>query len=186
MPGYRINVRNCKRAAVLANNRTTYTIDTPVAMPTLRSVDVTLKSSTGELYGDGELVSQIAKLTGATIQFGIDKVTLADRVALTGATKTAKGVLQVKTTDTPPAVALYFEMQHDDGGYEAVWLLVGKCQPMSISAQQQESNITYSTETITIDFVRREKDKIVLMHADTDDSSFDTAAQTAFAAAPDI
>ena len=184
--GYRINVRNCKRAAVTAGTSSSYTIATPVAMPTLRSVDISFKSASGELYGDGELVSNRTKMTGATLQLGIDKLTLADKAALLGATESSKGTLPIKTTDTPGKVAIYFEIEHDDGGYEAVWLLVGTAQPLPITAQQTESNINYSTETLNIDFVRRNKDKEVLVIADTDDVAFTTANQTAFATSPDI
>ena len=50
----------------------------------------------------------------------------------------------------------------------------------------RESNINYSTETLNIDFVRRNKDKTVLVIADTDDVLFTQANQTAFLAGPDI
>ena len=184
--GFIVNVRNCKRAAVTADTNSSYTIGTPVAMPTLRSIDIAFTSSSGALYGDGEKVSEVALITGATLQLAIDKLTSDDIVALMGATKSAKGVVSNKTTDKPPKVAIYFECEHDDGGYEATWLLVGRCQPIGKSAAQREDNITYSTESITVNFIRREKDKTVIMQADTDDVTFDTAAQTAFASAPDI
>lgn len=184
--GYRINVRNCKRASVTADTASSYTIGTPVAMPDMRSVDISFKSASGELYGDGELVSNRTKMTGATLQLAMDKLSLDDRAAFLGSTKTNKGTLPIKTTDTPGKVAIYFEMEHDDGGYEAMWLLVGTAQPIPYTAQQTESNINYSTETINIDFVRRNKDKEVIVLADTDDAGFTVANQTAFAASPDI
>ena len=184
--GYRINVRNFKRAPVTANTSSSYTIGTITPIPTLRSVDISFKSASGELYGDGEIVSNRTKMTGATLQIGVDKLTIADRAAFLGSTETAKGTLPIKTTDTPGQVAVYFEIEHDDGGYEAVWMLVGTAQPLPIAAQQAESNINYSTETLNIDFVRREKDKAVLVMADTDDADFTTTNQTAFLAGPDI
>lgn len=184
--GYRINVRNCKRASVTADTDSSYTIASLTSMPTLRSVDISFKSASGELYGDGEIVSNRTKMTGATLQLAIDKLTLADKVAFLGATESAKGTLPIKTTDTPGKVAIYFEIEHDDGGYEAVWLLVGTAQPIPITAQQTESSINYSTETLNIDFVRRNKDKAVIVIADTDDNLFTTANQTAFASSPDI
>ena len=186
MAGYRINVRNCKRATVTSDTNAAYTIGTPVAMPTLRDIEIAFTTSSGTLYGDGEKVSEISLITGATLKFGIDKLTQADKVALLGISKSNKGVASYKTTDKPPKVAIYFEVEHDDGGFEATWLLVGKAQPIGMSAQQKEDSITYSTETVNIDFVRRELDKAVIMMADTDDADFTTANQTAFAASPDI
>lgn len=184
--GYRINVRNCKRAAVTVDSDSTYTLDTVVAMPTLRQVDLAFTSASGTLYGDGEKVSEISLINGATLQFGIDKLTQADKVALLGVTKDAKGVVSYKTSDKPPKTAIYFEVEHDDGGYEAIWLLCGKAQPIGVSAQQREDNITFSTETVNMTFVRREKDKTVMKMADTDDNTFTSANQTAFKASPDI
>ena len=184
--GYRINVRNCQRAAVTVDSDSTYTLDTVVAMPTLRQVDLAFTSASGTLYGDGEKVSEVSLINGATLQFGIDKLTQADKVALLGVTKDAKGVVSYKTSDKPPKTAIYFEVEHDDGGYEAIWLLCGKAQPIGVSAQQREDNITFSTETVNMTFVRREKDKMVMRMADTDDSDFTTANQTAFKASPDI
>ena len=184
--GYRINVRNFKRASVTADTSSSYTLGTITAIPTLRQVDISFKSASGELYGDGDLVSNRTKLTGATLKLDIDKLTLDDKAFFYGSTKTNKGTLPIATTDTPTKCAIYFEMEHDDGGYEAVWLLCGQAEPVNITGQQAESNINYSTESININFVRREKDKMLLVMADTDDEGFTTTNQTAFKAGPDI
>lgn len=184
--GYRINVKNCQRANVTADTSSSYTIGTPVAMPAIRQVDISFKSASGELYGDGEIVSNKTKITGATLKLDIDKLTLDDKAAFMGSTKTSKGTLPIKVTDTSPKVAIYFEMEHDDGGYEAVWLLVGNAEPINISGQQQEGQINYSTESVNINFIRREKDKELLVIGDTDDNGFTAANQTAFKSSPDI
>lgn len=184
--GYRINVRNAQYAKVTVNSSTTYTLGTVTALPTLRNVDLAFTSATGELYGDGELVSKRSKLTGATLKFGIDKIAQSALADIMGSTVTAKGVNQIKTTDTPANIAVYFEIEHDDGGYEAIWLLTGKADPVNVTAQQAEGNITYSTDEVTVNFVRREKDKILVSWADTDNADFNAAAQAAFKLAPDI
>ena len=184
--GYRINVRNCKRADVTVDSDSTYTIANLTAMPTLRQVELAFTSSTGTLYGDGEKVSEVSLITGATLQFGMDKLTLADKVALLGLNKDAKGIVSFATTDKPPKTAIYFEVEHDDGGYEAVWLLSGRAQPIGITAQQREDSINFSTETVNMNFVRRELDKRVMRMSDTDDTDFTSANQTAFASSPDI
>ena len=184
--GYRINVRNCQRAEVTVDSDSTYTLGTVYAMPTLRQVDLAFTSASGTLYGDGEKVSEVSLINGATLQFGIDKLTQADKVALLGVTEDAKGIVSYKTTDKPVKTAIYFEVEHDDGGYEAIWLLCGKAQPIGVSAQQREDNITFSTETVTMNFVRRAKDKTVMKMGDTDDVTFTSSYQTSFKASPDI
>lgn len=182
--GYRINVKNFKYALVSVDNSTTYTIGDVVPVPGLMTVDLTLLSSTGELYGDGALVSKIAKLTGATLKLGHDKLPIVDRAALLGATIT-DGILDLKTSDTPAKVACYFEVEQDDGTKEQMWLLAGKAEPIGLSAKQAEGNINYSTDEITINFVRRELDNKVLRMGDTSNSSFTSTVSAAFATDPD-
>ena len=57
---------------------------------------------------------------------------------------------------------------------------------MNITGQQSEGNINYTTDELTINFIRREKDKQVISYADTDNVAFDSSARTAFLAGPDI
>lgn len=184
--GYKMNVRNCKYAPVSVDTNSTYTLGTAVDLPAIRTVDVAFTLASGELYGDGALVSKMAKLTGATLKLGIDKLPQAARAAMLGHTINAKGVMSVKVTDVPIKIAMYMEIELDDGGYEALWLLVGKAEPVNITGNQSETSINYTTDELTVDFVRREKDKQVIAYADTDNDAFDTAAQTAFRTSPDI
>ena len=185
--GYKMNVKNCKYAPVSVNNSTTYTLGTAVNLPAIRTVDIAFTLATGELYGDGELVSKRAKLTGATLKLGIDKIPQAARAAILGHTiETSKGIMDVKTTDTPIEIAVYLEIELDDGGYEACWLLSGKAQPANITGNQSETSINYTTDELTIDFIRREKDKCVIKYADTDNADFTSTVQTAFKSAPDV
>ena len=184
--GYIINVKNCKRAVISANSDSAYTLGTITSMPDLRQIDLTFKTASGDLYGDGKLVSSLARLTGATLKIDIDKLTTADKAFFGGHTLSQKGVLQVQADDTPPQCAIYVEAEHDDGGYEATWFLVCRAQPVGMTAQQQETNINFSTYSITFDCIPRKKDSAVVHQADTDDANFTTANQTAFLAGPDI
>lgn len=185
--GYKMNVRNCKYAPVSTNNSTTYAIGTAVDLPALRTVDIAFTLATGELYGDGELVSKRAKLTGAQLRIGIDKIPQAARAAILGHTiESGTGIMDIKTTDVPIEIAVYLEIELDNGGYEACWLLSGKAQPINITGNQSETSINYTTDEITIDFIRREKDKKVLRYADTDNETFTTTIQTAFKSGPDV
>ena len=184
---YKMNVKNCKYAPVSVNDSTTYTLGTAVDLPAIRTVDIAFTLATGELYGDGELVSKRAKLTGAQLRLGIDKLPHTARAAILGHTiETSKGIMDIKTTDTPIEIAVYLEIELDNGGYEACWLLVGKAQPVNITGNQSETSINYTTDEVTIDFVRREKDKCVIKYADTDNADFTTTIQTAFKTSPDV
>lgn len=184
--GYKMNVKNCKYAPVSVDTTETYTLGTAVNLPAIRTVDIAFTLATGELYGDGEIVSKRAKLTGATLRLGIDKLSQAARAAMLGHTVDGNGIMSIKTTDTPAKIAMYMEIELDDGGFEAVWLLSGKAQPVNITGNQSETSINYTTDEMTVDFIRREKDKKVIMYADTDNEDFDATAQAAFRSSPDV
>ena len=183
--GHRINISNAGYAPVSVNSDSTYTPGTKVPIPGLMTIDLTLLAATGELYGDGALTSKLSKLTGATLKFGHNKLSLEDRAAILGHTY-SNGVLSVKTTDVPAEIAFYFEMEHDDGKKEQIWLLSGKADPTGVSAKQSEANITFSTDEMTINFVRANKTKEVLQWMDTSDSTVTDTMSTAFAAAPTV
>lgn len=184
--GYKMNVKNCKYAPVSVNTDAAYTLGTAVDLPAIRTVDIAFTVATGELYGDGETVSKRTKLTGAQLRLGIDKIPQAARAAMLGHTVDSKGIMSIKTTDVPIEIAMYMEIELDDGGYEAAWLLVGKAQPVNITGNQSETSINYTTDELTVDFIRRELDKNVIKYADTDNEDFNAAAQTAFKASPDV
>ena len=114
--GYKFNVRNAQYAPVSVDSDSTYTLGTIALLPDIRSIDISFTSATGELYGDGALVAKDARLTGAVLKLGIDKLPQAARAAILGHTVTAKGVMQVKTTDTPIKIAVYAEIELNNGG----------------------------------------------------------------------
>lgn len=186
MAGYKFNVRNCKYAPVSVDTDSTYTLGTPVSLPDLRTIDITFQTATGELYGDGAIVAKDSKLTGAQAKIAIDKVPQAARAAMLGHTVTAKGIIMAKTTDQPIKIAVYGEIELNNGGYEAFWLTSCKCQPINIAGAQSEQNINYTTDELTLDCIRRNKDKVVIAYADTDNADFNAAAQTAFKSSPDV
>lgn len=168
---YRINVDNFKYAPVSVNEAGTYTIGTLVPIPGLMAIDLGFMLASGELYGDGALASKLSKITGATLKVDLNKLPVADRAYLMGAT-VIDGIMDVKASDTPNFVACYFEIPQDDGNKEQLWLLVGQSDPSNITAKQSESNITFSTDSITINFKPRNLDKKVLRYADTSTNGF--------------
>lgn len=183
--GYRINVKNAKYAKVSADTSASYTLGSTTDLPGLMTLDITMTSATGELYGDGAKVSQTSKITGATVKIGLNKISTAAKADLLGATIDNKGVLVVKTTDVVPKIALYAETEEDDGKKEQMWFLVGKAEPQGLSASQSTSSITYSTDELTINFVRREKDMAVYKMIDTSDTGVTESTSTAFVTSPD-
>lgn len=183
--GYRINVTNAKVAKITANTESEYTLSEVKKLPGLRSMDFTPLMATGQLYGDGVLVEDAAMVTGGTVKIDANKVAIAERAMITGATYES-GVLDIKTTDVPPEIALYVETEASNGTKEQMWFLCCKAQPFGVNGKQRESNITYSTDSITLSCFPRKKDKKVFRMADTEDTTFTSEMSAKFAEHPDM
>ena len=183
--GYRINVANAKVAKVTANTDENYTISDVTKLPGLRSIDFTPLLATGQLYGDGVLVEDAAMVTGGTVKIDANKVAIATRAMITGA-EYKDGVLDIKTTDVPPEIALYVETEASNGTKEQMWFLCCKAQPFGVSGTQRENNINYSTDSLTLSCFQRAKDKKVFRMADTEDETFTSEMSTKFAGHPDM
>lgn len=183
--GYRINVANAKVAKVTENTDTSYTISDVTKLPGLRSIDFTPLLATGQLYGDGVLVEDTAMITGGTVKIDNNKIAIATRAMITGS-EYKDGVLDVKTTDVAPEIALYVETEASNGTKEQMWFLCCKAQPFGVNGTQRENNINYSTDSLTLSCFPRAKDKKVFRMADTEDKTFTSEMSTKFAEHPDM
>ena len=183
--GYRINVANAKVAKVTENTDASYTMSDVTKLPGLRSIDFTPLLATGQLYGDGVLVEDAAMVTGGTVKIDANKVAIATRAMITGS-EYKDGVLDVKTTDVAPEIALYVETEASNGTKEQMWFLCCKAQPFGVSGTQRENNINYSTDSLTLSCFPRAKDKKVFRMADTEDETFTSEMSTKFAEHPDM
>lgn len=183
--GYRINVANAKVAKVTENTDASYTISDVTKLPGLRSIDFTPLLATGQLYGDGVLVEDAAMVTGGTVKIDANKVAIAVRAMITGS-EYKDGVLDIKTSDVPPEIALYVETEASNGTKEQMWFLCCKAQPFGVSGTQRENNINYSTDSLTLSCFPRAKDKKVFRMADTEDETFTSEMSTKFAEHPDM
>lgn len=181
---YRINVENAAYALVTSNSETEFLLNTIVPLPGLRTVDLTLQLASGKLYGDGVVARNIAQATGATLQMGINKIKIEDRAKILGHSYT-NGIIDVKAGDIAPDIAIYFEVTSDKNTKEQFWLLCGTAQPFGISGQQREDNITFSTDTVSVEFKPRKKDKKVFRMADTSNADFTEALSKKFVTDPD-
>lgn len=183
--GYRINVANAKVAKITENTESNYTLSDVKKLPGLRSLDFTPLLATGQLYGDGVLVEDAAMITGGTVKIDANKVAIAERAMITGA-EYKDGILDIKTSDIPPEIALYVETEASNGTKEQMWFLCCKAQPLGISGKQRENNINYSTDSITLSCFPRLKDKKVVRLADTEDATFTKEMSVKFAEHPDM
>lgn len=183
--GYRINVANAKVAKITENTESSYILSDVKKLPGLRAIDFTPLLATGQLYGDGVLVEDAAMVTGGNVKIDANKIAIAERAMITGA-EYKDGVLDIKTSDVPPEIALYVETEASNGTKEQMWFLCCKAQPFGISGTQRESNISYSTDSLTLSCFPRAKDKKVFRMADTEDETFTSEMSAKFAEHPDM
>lgn len=179
----RINIENAGYSLVSANSKTSYTAATKKDLPGIMNVELTLQLATGKSYGDGVIRSNISRITGATIKFGINKIPIEDRAIMLGQSY-SNGILSCKAGDSSPDVAFYFEVPSDEGTKEQIWLYLGKAQPFGLSAKQIEDNITVSTDECTIEFKPRTFDKNILDWSDSSNADLTPEASVTFANAP--
>lgn len=181
---YKINVKKPVYCKLTSDSLSGVSYGSVVSLGEAMQIQVTAVSSSGQLYGDGSIVDSSSKLVGLTVVFDATKLPIEVVADIYNQTYT-NGVLQEKAGEQANYIALGYEVEQTTGDSEYVWLLKGRPQPLNENTQQSEGNITYSTDQMTIDFVRRIYDDMLRYKADAANADF-TAAQAAawFTAGP--
>lgn len=181
---YKINVKKPVYCKLTSDTLSGVSYGAVTSLGEAMQIQVTAVSSSGQLYGDGSIVDSSSKLVGLTVVFDATKLPIEVVADIYNQTYT-NGVLQEKAGEQANYIALGYEVEQTTGDSEYVWLLKGRPQPLNENTQQSEGNITYSTDQMTIDFVRRIYDNMLRYKADAANADF-TAAQAAawFSAGP--
>ena len=174
---YKINVKNPVYCKLTSDSLSGVSYGSVTSLGEAMQIQMTAVSSSGQLYGDGSIVDSSSKLSGLTVVFDATKLPIEVKADIYNYTYT-NGVAQVKAGEQANYIALGYEVEQTTGDSEYVWLLKGRPQPLNENVQQSEGNITYSTDQMTIDFVRRIYDDMLEYYADAANADF-TAAQAA-------
>jgi len=178
---YKINIKHPVYALLTADASTGTTYGSVKTFGEAQQVTVTPAVATGNLYGNGSKVDASVKLTGLTVSYKATKIpieTLADIYNY----DVTSGVMSV-SSKVPNYIAFGYEVEQTTGKSEYVWLLKGRPQPITEDVTQSQDNITYSTDTISIEFVERLSDNLFEKFADANNDDF-TGASTWFNAVP--
>lgn len=176
---YRINITNPKYCVVLSDTEEGTTYGPVKEFGEGQEIQVTPSVATGTLYGNGMVVDSTSKLTGMAVSLRLTKLPIEDVAEIYDATVT-NGVIQEKAGATAKYIAVGYEVEQTDGKSEYVWLLKGRPRPMNRTNTQSEGNVTYSTDTVEIDFVARKSDKNIRWYADASCSDFTEAQAKAW------
>lgn len=170
---YRINITNPVYCLLLTDTAEGTTYGEVKKFGEAMEMQVTPSVASGQLYGNGAIVDSSSRLTGLTAQFQATKLPIETIAEIYGQTVT-DGVLQEKAGATAKYIAVGYEVEQTNGKSEYVWLLKGRPQPLNSQVQQSETGINYSTDTITIDFVKRLSDDLLRFYADASNEDFTT------------
>lgn len=173
----RINVLNLVYCLQTKDDTTGVTYGDVMSLAKAMTLQVTPTQATGVLYGDGAQQENIGKLTGIATKLEVNKIAIEDRAKLLGH-KYQDGVLIKNTDDEAPYIALGYKVEGTNNCDEYVWLLKGRAQEINSDLQQQNDKINFSTDSLTLNFIRREYDGDLSYEADSANADF-TSAQAA-------
>lgn len=168
---YKINIKNPVYCVVTADNEAGTTYGEVKSLGEAQEISITPSVATGALYGNGAQVDSSSKLTGIAISLQTTKVLVEARQEIFNEEVT-DGVVITKAGQNANYIALGYEVEQTDGKSQYVWLLKGRPVPMNESISQSTDNITYSTDTIDINFVRRDSDNALRYFADASNPDF--------------
>ena len=176
---YRINITNPVYALLTGDTQETVTYGEVKPLGEAMQVQLTPSVATGKLHGNGVVKEDIAKLKGIAMAFDATKIPIEDKAIIQGH-QYKDGVMVEKDGDEAPYIAFGYKVEGTNKKDEYVWLLKGRATPMNETHKQSEDNITFSTDTVNINFIPREKDKEIRYFADSANSEFKAAQAEAW------
>lgn len=177
--GVLIGVRNLHYALLKTDDATGVTYDTPVSIPGVRTIDVKPSSGVDTLYGDDAPFDIASYLGNIEVTIDTAELSVEDMAALLGHT-VSKGIIDFKSTDEAPYVAVLFESVKSNGKKRFVKLLKGKFAEPEENYQTKDSSVHWNTAKITGHFVVRTYDSAWKRVADEDGKDFEAATADAW------
>lgn len=177
--GVLIGVRNLHYALLKTDDATGVTYDTPVSIPGVRTIDVKPSSGVDTLYGDDAPFDIASYLGDIEVTIDTAELSVEDMAALLGHT-VSKGVMDFKSTDEAPYVAILFESVKSNGNRRFVKLLKGKFGEPEENYQTKDSSVHWNTAKITGHFVVRTYDSAWKRVADEDGKDFEATTVTSW------
>jgi phi13 family phage major tail protein len=153
-----IGLKNLHVAKLTKDDQTGVTYETPKRLALAIEAKITPQVNTATLYADDRAAEVVESLGEIEVELGIDDLSSEMYAFLLGKTVNSDGVIEDKSTDSAPYVALGFCMPLSKGGEKYVWLYKGKFQLPEENAKTKGDNVEFQTPTIKAKFVTREYD----------------------------
>ncbi len=171
MKGYKINIKHPVYCILNSDTAEGVGYDVVKDFGEAQEVGITPSVATGSLYGNGDQVDNVSKLSAITISYKTTKVSQEAKKDIFNL-EVQDGVLITKAGQVAKYIAFGYEVELSNGKSQYVWLLKGRPVPMNETNTQSEDNIKYSTDTLEISFIRREYDKALKYDAEVGEMGF--------------
>lgn len=175
--GVLIGVRNLHYAVLKTDDSTGVTYETPVSIAGVKTIDVKPSSGVNTLYGDDAPFDIASYLGDIEVTIETAQVSVKDLGTLLGHT-VEKGVMEYKSTDEAPYVAILFESVKSNTKKRYVKLLKGKFAEPEDNFQGKDSSVHWNTPKLVGHFVVREYDNAWKRVADEDAEGFEDTTGT--------
>lgn len=170
--GYKINITHPVYCILTQDDENGVAYDEVKTFGEAMQISLTPSVSSGELYGNGAKVDSYSKLTGLTVSYQATKIPIEVRQEIYNLQVSNGVVMESAANQATKYIAFGFEAEQTNGKSEYVWLLKGRPKPINADLKQSEQNVTYSTDTIEIDFVKRIYDDMLRYFADLSNPDF--------------
>jgi phi13 family phage major tail protein len=157
----------------------------PVPIPGIIAGNINPNSSMETLFADDGPSETATALGQIELELNVKDLPLDVQAVLLGHDAPVNGILERKSDDVPPWVAIGFSSLQSNGGYRYVWLLKGKFGLPELSHQTKQEGIEFQTPTINGTFVKRDADKKWIRQADENLAGFIPAVATDWFTSPD-
>lgn len=138
----------------LTESSGTWSYGSVARLATLRSVNADTPENSTEYYGDGVLEGTKTTMDKTTLKLEFNGLADSVRSALLGYTyDSSTKKVTVSSSASKPYVAVGFAIENEDGTYKGYWFVKGKVSESALDAKQRESNVTFSTTTLTGTFI---------------------------------
>lgn len=167
----KIGMKDLYYAKLTKDDNTGVTYEAPVLISGAISAKISPKSDTQTLYADDGAFETATQLSEISVELEIADLPLTVQAELLGHT-VSNGVLEAKSTDQAPYVAIGWRSLKSNGKYRYYWLLKGKFEIPDDESQTKEDKTKFQTSKIKGTFVARIYDGKWKMVGDEDEQGF--------------
>ncbi len=171
--GVLIGVKTLHYSVLTKDDATGVTYETPVSIAGVKTIDVRPSSGVDTLYGDDAPFDIASYLGDIEVTIETAQISIKDLGTLLGHT-VEKGIMEFKSSDEAPYVAILFESVKSNAKKRYVKLLKGKFAEPEDNFQGKDSSVHWNTAKLVGHFVVREYDEAWKRVADEDAADYES------------